>query len=156
MTLRLRLQLLDDLLRLLKLRLHLLDAAGLVLLESEEPGAVLVAQCAEHLGDDFLRVQFLQGHRGELRHRVQADRQAVDAILRIGCPETHVDLGRQLRPQDLVGDLVHAELLRQLRLLAGHREHGLVVLVGLFQQQQLPNHRLDPGFHEHPDAEVDQ
>ena len=53
-----------------------------------------------------------------------------------------VDVERQFLLQQVVGDGVDAEFLRQFGLAPGQRQDDVVGLVFLLQQRHLPQHRL--------------
>ena len=88
----------------------------------------------------------------DLGKRGDANQKLLHLGHRVGVTHAHVDVNRHLALEHIVGDLIHAELLELLGLLASDLQHRLVGLVMLLQQHQLPQDRRNEGLavgHQH-------
>ena len=87
-------------------------------------------------------VAFQHAVRQDVTRGLKAEHEAVDLLLRAGEPQTDVDVEGQFLLQQIVGDGVDAEFLRQFGHAAGQGQDDVVGFVFLLQQGDLPQHRL--------------
>ena len=111
----------------------------------KEPSPILVAKERKNLLRYFLKIGAHSGGRPEnLAKNVRPRRKILQLHGRIRRADAHVAPHRHAPVQQIIRDLIDPIALKQLRLLAGQRQHDRVALIRL----QDMNQQLQRAIHE--------